>query len=184
MQDSGSNTLASTGFAYGIAAIAAVTVDYAVDVSVKRTYATGPEGAIPSLGVLRHTFHIISREGKNIFRGLGVKSVEFGISYMITGLMAPHIINVIDAMILVKDDKTHSKQEWNSLSFTNLLVQQSSKPLLTADLIVSWTQTYSTYSIGRVTYPVIRTFSSTMQKAGVDENSSTIRDWQGCKENN
>ena len=35
--------LVSSGFAYGVAAIAAVVVDYTADVAVKRTYALGPE---------------------------------------------------------------------------------------------------------------------------------------------
>lgn len=93
------HSILSTGFAYGIAAVTAVAMDYAVDVSVKRTYAIGPEGPVPSLGVIRHTLHIVSNEGLRIFRGLSVKSVEFGISYMITGLMAPHIAQVIDDFV-------------------------------------------------------------------------------------
>eukprot|EP00581_Thalassiosira_minuscula_P006408 CAMPEP_0183735612 /NCGR_PEP_ID=MMETSP0737-20130205/47191_1 /TAXON_ID=385413 /ORGANISM="Thalassiosira miniscula, Strain CCMP1093" /LENGTH=315 /DNA_ID=CAMNT_0025969417 /DNA_START=66 /DNA_END=1010 /DNA_ORIENTATION=- len=93
------STLVSSGFAYGVAAVTAVTVDYAVDVSVKRTYATGPESAIPSVGVLHHTLHMASREGLKIFRGLGAKSVEFGISYTITGLMAPYISSFINLYI-------------------------------------------------------------------------------------
>ena len=90
--------LVSSGFAYGVAAIAAVMVDYAVDVAVKRTYALGPERPIPSSGVMRHTFHILARKGRKTFRGLGVKSVEFGISYMITGWMAPYVTNAIDVI--------------------------------------------------------------------------------------
>lgn len=104
-------TLASlgSGFAYGIAAISAVTVDYAVDVSVKRTYATGPERPIPSLGVLRHVLHIISKEGRSIFRGLSAKSVEFGVSYVITGLMAPYITRGI--AIFTSDDVFSKRNE-------------------------------------------------------------------------
>ena len=56
----------STGFCYGLAAVAAVTVDYAVDVSVKRLYAHGPESAVPSLGVMQHTMHIVQREGSTV----------------------------------------------------------------------------------------------------------------------
>lgn len=92
-------TTASAGFAYGAAAIVAVTVDYAVDVSAKRTYSVGPERPIPTMGVVRHTLHIVSNEGMKIFRGLGMKSVEFGISYMITGLMAPHIVRVVEDLV-------------------------------------------------------------------------------------
>lgn len=86
-------TLASfgSGLAYGVAAISAVCVDYVVDVSVKRTYATGPERSIPSLGVLRHVVRLLSNDGFSIFRGLSAKSVEFGVSYVVTGLMAPYI---------------------------------------------------------------------------------------------
>ena len=80
-----------------------MTVDYVVDVSVKRIYATGPESAIPSMGVVRRTMHIVSKKGVRIFRGLGVKSIEFGISYMITGVMSPHIANMINAFF--KDEE-------------------------------------------------------------------------------
>lgn len=105
IQDRGgeNNSFVSIGFAYGIAAVTAVTVDYAVDVSVKRIYATGPESSIPSMGVLRRTMHIVSKDGVRIFRGLGVKSIEFGISYMITGVMSPHIANMINAFF--KDEE-------------------------------------------------------------------------------
>ena len=98
--------LVSSGFAYGVAAIAAVMVDYAVDVAVKRTYALGPERPIPSSGIIRHTFHILARKGRKTFRGLGVKSVEFGISYMITGWMAPYVTNAIDVIIF------NNKKAW------------------------------------------------------------------------
>eukprot|EP00956_Cyclotella_meneghiniana_P003794 scaffold4598_cov73-Cyclotella_meneghiniana.AAC.13 len=56
------------------------------------------ERPIPSSGVMRHTFHILARKGRKTFRGLGVKSVEFGISYMITGWMAPYVTNAIDVI--------------------------------------------------------------------------------------
>ena len=90
-----------SGYAYGIAAITAVSVDYAIDVSVKRTYGTGPECFIPSMGVIRHTIHIVSTNGlRMIYRGLGIKCLEFGISYMITGMMAPYVTRVMDDIFL------------------------------------------------------------------------------------
>jgi len=94
-------TLASlgSGFAYGIAAICAVTVDYAFDVSVKRTYAVSPERKLPSLGVFRHVIHITTKEGLKIFRGLPIKAVEFAISYAITGLLSPHVSYFIEEFL-------------------------------------------------------------------------------------
>ena len=94
--------LSSSGYAYGIAAITAVSVDYAIDVSVKRAYGTGPECSIPSMGVIRHTIHIVSKNGlRIIYRGLGIKCVEFGISYMITGMMAPYVTRMMDDVLFV-----------------------------------------------------------------------------------
>ena len=94
--------LSSGGYAYGIAAITAVSVDYAIDVSVKRTYGTGPECSIPSMGVIRHTIHILSKNGlRIIYRGLGIKCIEFGISYMITGMMAPYVTRAMDDVLFV-----------------------------------------------------------------------------------
>ena len=85
-----------SGLAYGVAAICAVTVDYAFDVSVKRTYAMPPEGKVPSLGVSRHVVHITRKEGKKLFRGLPVKSIEFAVSYAITGLLSPSVSSVVE----------------------------------------------------------------------------------------
>lgn len=82
---------AGAGFAYGAAALSAVVVDYAVDVAVKRTYALGPERPIPSIGVWRHVASIVMKDGVAVYRGLGVKSAEFGVSYVITGLMAAYV---------------------------------------------------------------------------------------------
>lgn len=91
-------TLASLGssFAYGVAAVCAVIVDYAFDVSVKRTYAIPPESKLPSLGLFSHVVHITRKEGKGIFRGLPIKAVEFAMSYAITGLLSPHVSSVVD----------------------------------------------------------------------------------------
>ena len=82
---------AGSGFAYGAAALSAVVIDYAVDVAVKRTYALGPERPLPSIGVWRHVASIVAKDGMAVYRGLGVKSVEFGVSYVITGLMAEYV---------------------------------------------------------------------------------------------
>lgn len=86
-------TLASLGssFAYGVAAICAVSVDYAFDVSVKRSYAIPPESKLPSLGVFCHVIRITRKGGRRIFLGLPVKAVEFAVSYAITGLLSPHV---------------------------------------------------------------------------------------------
>lgn len=94
----------SSGIAYGIAAVIAVTFDYAVDVSVKRTYAIGPEQSIPVMSVAWHTLNIVSNEGRKIFRGVGVKSVEFGISYMITGMMAPYIASAFGSIVFNEEN--------------------------------------------------------------------------------
>jgi hypothetical protein len=83
---------AGTGFAYGVAALSAVVVDYAVDVAVKRMYALGPERPMPSLGVLRYVVSIVAKDGLAVYRGLGVKSAEFGVSYVIPGLMAAYVV--------------------------------------------------------------------------------------------
>jgi hypothetical protein len=83
---------AGTGLAYGVAALSAVFVDYAVDVAVKRTYALGPERPIPSLGVLRYVVSIVAKDGLAVYRGLGIKCAEFGVSYVITGLMAAYVV--------------------------------------------------------------------------------------------
>jgi hypothetical protein len=87
-----------SGFAYGIAAICAVTVDYAFDVSAKRTYAIPPESKIPSLGVTRHVIHITTKEGLKIFLGLPIKTVEFAVSYAITGLLSPYVSNFVEEL--------------------------------------------------------------------------------------
>jgi hypothetical protein len=83
---------------HGIAAICAVTVDYAFDVSAKRTYAIPPESKIPSLGVTRHVIHITTKEGLKIFLGLPIKTVEFAVSYAITGLLSPYVSNFVEEL--------------------------------------------------------------------------------------
>eukprot|EP00566_Odontella_aurita_P018757 CAMPEP_0113535780 /NCGR_PEP_ID=MMETSP0015_2-20120614/5900_1 /TAXON_ID=2838 /ORGANISM="Odontella" /LENGTH=314 /DNA_ID=CAMNT_0000435081 /DNA_START=154 /DNA_END=1094 /DNA_ORIENTATION=+ /assembly_acc=CAM_ASM_000160 len=80
-----------SGCAYGAAALVAVMVDYAVDVTAKRLYANGPERNVPQVGVLRSTVSNIISQGSTLFRGLGFKCVEFSLSYLITGLMAANV---------------------------------------------------------------------------------------------
>lgn len=97
-----------SGVAYGAAALIATIVDYAVDVSVKRLYASGPEQRVPQMGVLRSTVSTVAKQGTTVFRGLGFKCVEFGISYVITGLMAAHVAFGVDVVarkfFLLKDN--------------------------------------------------------------------------------
>eukprot|EP00520_Triparma_pacifica_P013692 CAMPEP_0118645124 /NCGR_PEP_ID=MMETSP0785-20121206/7326_1 /TAXON_ID=91992 /ORGANISM="Bolidomonas pacifica, Strain CCMP 1866" /LENGTH=179 /DNA_ID=CAMNT_0006536971 /DNA_START=553 /DNA_END=1088 /DNA_ORIENTATION=- len=74
--------LASSTFSqpstYALSAVTAVVVDYAFDVSCKRSFSRPP--ALPVSGVLKSTLGLIRKAGvKGTYRGAGVKAVEFGV---------------------------------------------------------------------------------------------------------
>lgn len=74
-----------------VAAAVALCLDYPLDVAVKRSFAIPAAESVPH-GPLRATFLAVCREGIQIYRGLTVKVLEFGVSYSVTGAMAPFIV--------------------------------------------------------------------------------------------
>ena len=76
---------------WAVAAVVALCLDYPVDVAVKRSMAIPASEPVPH-GPLRATWHGVWRDGLQIYRGLTVKVLEFGVSYSVTGAMAPLIV--------------------------------------------------------------------------------------------
>ena len=76
---------------FALAAVVALCVDYPMDVGVKRNLALPPQTPVRH-GPFLSTFHIIRTDGFKIYRGLTVKVMEFGVSYCVTGAVAPFVI--------------------------------------------------------------------------------------------
>ena len=74
-----------------VAAAVALCLDYPLDVAVKRSFAIPAAEPVPH-SPWRATFLAVRREGFQIYRGLTVKVLEFGVSYSVTGAMAPFIV--------------------------------------------------------------------------------------------
>ncbi len=92
--EKGRGTL-SPGAAYGLAAGLAVTIDYVIDVAVKRSMSMGPTQDV--VGVWRGAWNLLTREGlKASYRGLSVKSAEFIVSYFITGTCSVYVYRLVN----------------------------------------------------------------------------------------
>jgi hypothetical protein len=80
------------GWCYALAASAAVVVDYAVDVAVKRNMSAGPRLGVSSVG--RATFALVARKGvAAVYVGLSAKTLEFATSYFVTGLTSVYLVH-------------------------------------------------------------------------------------------
>ena len=73
--------------AYGASAFTAVVLDYSVDVAVKRMMVQPPHVLLTS-GVLATTLALVRKERSKVFCGLGYKSAEFSVSYVVTGAVS------------------------------------------------------------------------------------------------
>ena len=80
---------------YGCAAATAVAIDFPLDVAVKRMMATPIHEPAPSGGALGLVLTLCRERRLLIFTGLGVKSIEFGISYGVTGFSSTYVQQAI-----------------------------------------------------------------------------------------
>ena len=77
---------------YACAAVAAVVLDYPVDVAVKRSMAAPPEESVA--GPLLATARLLRTHRWGVFTGLSSKAAEFSVSYAVTGLCSTYILRV------------------------------------------------------------------------------------------
>ena len=73
-----------------VAAAAALTLDFPIDVAVKRAMAA-PADAPVAGGVLRTTVNLIRDRRLLVFTGLSAKVCEFATSYGVTGWASTHV---------------------------------------------------------------------------------------------
>lgn len=74
---------------YAIGAVAAITLDYPLDVALKRNMAAPTKSTVPRVGAALLAFRLLRDRGPRlVFAGLGVKSCEFGVSYACTGYVS------------------------------------------------------------------------------------------------
>lgn len=74
---------------YAVAAALAVTIDFPIDVAVKRAMAA-PAGADVRWPV-ESAWRLLRTRGLGTFTGLRVKACEFGVSYCVTGACSRHV---------------------------------------------------------------------------------------------
>ena len=87
----------SPGLTYGVAAAVAVTVDYIVDVAVKRNMMITPLKRVD--GIIVVCTRMIKQIGlRAIYRGLNVKGLEFLVSYFITGYFSVYVYKFCDKL--------------------------------------------------------------------------------------
>lgn len=90
----------SNAVSYAFAAGFAVIGDYSFDVVTKRILALPPETGIDYLnGIIWETLLTFQKEGRGIFKGLGMKSGEFAVSYAITGMCAGGVMKLCEGLI-------------------------------------------------------------------------------------
>ena len=87
----------SKGACYAISASIAVVIDYAIDVVVKRAMSVPPGGRVQ--GVFKEVRNAVRRDGLQVYRGVGAKSMEFAVSYAATGLVASVLLMLRPNMI-------------------------------------------------------------------------------------
>lgn len=91
----------SAGYSYGLAAMVAVILDYVVDAAVKRNMSIHPKIRVND--VFYESWSIVKERGFfGAYRGLSVKSMEFAISYFITGTISVYVTNILQKLILDK----------------------------------------------------------------------------------
>ena len=74
---------------YALGAVAAITLDFPLDVALKRNMAAPTTSPVPRVGATLLAFRLLRDRGfKVVFAGLGVKSCEFGVSYACTGYVS------------------------------------------------------------------------------------------------
>ena len=74
---------------YALGAVAAITLDFPLDVALKRNMAAPPTSPVPRVGATLLAFRLLRDRGfRVVFAGLGVKSCEFGVSYACTGYVS------------------------------------------------------------------------------------------------
>eukprot|EP00413_Alexandrium_margalefii_P026496 CAMPEP_0204557620 /NCGR_PEP_ID=MMETSP0661-20131031/30452_1 /ASSEMBLY_ACC=CAM_ASM_000606 /TAXON_ID=109239 /ORGANISM="Alexandrium margalefi, Strain AMGDE01CS-322" /LENGTH=286 /DNA_ID=CAMNT_0051564755 /DNA_START=52 /DNA_END=912 /DNA_ORIENTATION=- len=92
-----------SGWSYACAAAAAVTLDYSVDVAVKRMMVVPPQASVDPLGLsLRRLFRGHSsplRAVSSVYAGLSAKSVEFAVSYFVTGTVGVSVAASLQAYL-------------------------------------------------------------------------------------
>ena len=74
---------------YALGAVAAITLDFPLDVALKRNMAAPTTSPVPRVGATLLAFRLLRDRGfRVVFTGLGVKSCEFGVSYACTGYVS------------------------------------------------------------------------------------------------
>ena len=69
--------------------VAAITLDFPLDVALKRNMAAPTTSPVPRVGATLLAFRLLRDRGfRVVFAGLGVKSCEFGVSYACTGYVS------------------------------------------------------------------------------------------------
>ena len=76
---------------YALAAAAAVTLDFPLDVAVKRLMAAPATESPPAGGALRLMAHLLRERRLLVFAGLGAKACEFALSYGVTGFASTYV---------------------------------------------------------------------------------------------
>jgi len=79
---------------YAIAAAAALSLDFPIDVAVKRAMAAPADAPVRG-GVLRATFNLVRERRLLVFTGLSAKVCEFATSYGVTGWASTHVNKVL-----------------------------------------------------------------------------------------
>jgi len=97
-QGSADVTKAEAARCYALSASCAVVGDYAVDVAVKRSMATPPSEGVAPVG--KAAWALLRAKGWCIFRGLDAKTLEFGVSYAVTGAASVYVLALFAAMEL------------------------------------------------------------------------------------
>ena len=86
---SAAHTRAAQGPRVPLGAVAAITLDFPLDVALKRNMAAPTTSPVPRVGATLLAFRLLRDRGfRVVFAGLGVKSCEFGVSYACTGYVS------------------------------------------------------------------------------------------------
>ena len=67
-----------------------MVIDYVCDVAVKRSMALGPTRAVGAVG--RVAWQLVHTHGLGVYTGLSAKTMEFGTSYFVTGMVSVHVV--------------------------------------------------------------------------------------------
>jgi hypothetical protein len=80
---------------YGLAAVLAVSVDFPLDVAVKRLMASPRHEPPPRGGPLALMWGLLREQRSGAFRGLTAKAAEFCTSYAVTGWASTYVLRVL-----------------------------------------------------------------------------------------